>query len=323
LEVFTVRREGRLAGVLPLYRRRNAVRSPTNWHTPGFGPVADPGVSAGMAAEVLAARRGAYRISLAFLDPGAQDLGAWRAAAAERRFRVLTRTLARFAVVEIDGEWDAYEHGLSRNLRGDLRRSLRRLEEAGAVAVEHVDGRERLDPLLTEAFRVESSGWKGARGTAIVSRPETERFYREVCAWAAARGAFRLSLLRVDGRAIAFEFGLEEHGVHYALKSGFDPAWRAYSPGKLLIHRTLMRAFSVGGTRYEMAGVEGYKLAWANTFREPALFQAFAPSPRGLADWAAFRYGRPIAKRSVAALPTWAGGPGRDTRRRASRAASA
>lgn len=312
-----------MVGLLPLYRRRNALLSPTNWHTPGFGSVAEPGISSGIAAHVLAAPRGAHRISLAFVDPGTEDIGEWRATAAERRFRVSTRTLARFAVVEIDGDWDAYERGLSRNLRGDLRRTLRRLEETGAVGVEHLDGLERLDPLLTEAFRVESSGWKGARGTAIVSRPETERFYREVCAWAAARGTFSLSLLRVGGRAIAFEFGIEEHGVHYALKSGFDPAWRALSPGKLLIHQTLMRAFSVGITRYEMAGVEGYKLGWANAFREPALFQAFAPSTRGLVDWAAFRYGRPVAKRVVAALPTRGGGPGRGTSRRGHGAASA
>ena len=200
--------------------------------------------------------------------------------------------------VEIHGSWDAFDRGLSRNVRGDVRRSLRRLQDVGEVRFEHTDGLERLDHLLTEAFRVESSGWKGARGTAIASRPETERFYREVSAWAAERGTFRMAVLRLDGRAIAFELGIEEHGVHYALKSGFDPAHRAFSPGKLLIHQILERAFSIGLDRYEMGGVEGYKLAWANAFREVALVQAF----RALCDRARrlgrLRYGRPIAKRA-------------------------
>ena len=162
------------------------------------------------------------------------------------RLPILTRTLARFASVEIHGDWDAFDRGLSRNLRGDVRRSLRRLQDVGEVRFEHLDGLEQLDHLLTEVFRVESSGWKGARGTAIASRPETERFYREVCAWAAESGNLRVTVLRLAGRAIAFELGIEEHGVHYTLKAGFDPAQRAFSPGKLLIHHILERSFSIG-----------------------------------------------------------------------------
>ncbi len=304
LDIFIARRGERVVGVLPLCRRRHALVSPTNWHTPGFGLLAEPGHTAEFADQILAGRRGAHRLSLAFVDPGTEDIGAWRHAAATHGFRILTRTLARFASVEIHGDWDAFDRGLSRNLRGDVRRSLRRLQDVGEVRFEHLDGLEQLDHLLTEVFRVESSGWKGARGTAIASRPETERFYREVCAWAAESGNLRVTVLRLAGRAIAFELGIEEHGVHYALKAGFDPAQRAFSPGKLLIHHILERSFSIGLARYEMAGVEGYKLAWANAFRDVALVQAFAPSAMGLVDWAAFRYGRPIAKRAVAALPS-------------------
>jgi CelD/BcsL family acetyltransferase involved in cellulose biosynthesis len=324
LDIFMARRGGRLVGLLPLCRRRTALVSPTNWHSPGFGLVAEPGVSAGFAEQILADRRGAHRVSLAFVDPGSEDIGAWRGAAATHGFRVLTRTLARFASVEIHGDWDAFDRGLSRNLRGDVRRSFRRLQEVGDVRFEHLDGLEQLDQLLTEAFRVESSGWKGARGTAIASRPETERFYREVSAWAAQRGKLRVAVLRLDGRAIAFELGIEERGVHYALKAGFDPAHRAFSPGKLLIHQILERSFSIGLSRYEMAGVEGYKLAWANAFRDVALVQAFAPSAMGFVDWAAFRYGRPIAKRALTALPSRrARASRRDTSQRASGDASA
>jgi CelD/BcsL family acetyltransferase involved in cellulose biosynthesis len=324
LHIFTARRGERLVGVLPLCRRRHALVSPTNWHTPGFGLLAEPGHSAEFAEQIFAGRRGAHRLSLAFVDPGTEDLGAWRGAAAAHGFRTLTRTFARFASVEIHGDWDAFDRGLSRNLRGDVRRSFRRLQDVGEVRFEHMDGLEQLDHLLTEAFRVESSGWKGAGGTAIASRPETERFYREVSAWAAERGKLRVAVLRLDGRAIAFELGIEEHGVHYALKAGFDPAQRAFSPGKLLIHHILERSFSSGLARYEMAGVEGYKLAWANAFRDVALVQAFAPSAMGLVDWVAFRYGRPIAKRAVAALPSRrAPAPRRDTSQPASGDASA
>jgi CelD/BcsL family acetyltransferase involved in cellulose biosynthesis len=101
---------------------------------------------------------------------------------------------------------------------------------------------------------------------------------------------------------LAFELSIEANGVYYALKSGFDPDYRAFSPGKLLIHWTLEQAFALGLSRYELAGAESYKLAWANTACDLALFQAFPPSLAGLIDWTAFRYGRPVARRSLTAV---------------------
>jgi CelD/BcsL family acetyltransferase involved in cellulose biosynthesis len=302
LELFVRRRGGELVGVLPLYRCRGLLLSPTNWHTPRFGLLAEPQDSSRFVEQILLASGGARRISLAFVDSNREELLTWRFAAEAHRFRVLTRTLVRSVAVEIDGDWDAYERALSRNLRGNLRKSLRRLGAAGKVSFESLDGREGLDSLLTEGFGIESSGWKGARGTAIAATPETERFYRALAVWAAERGWLRLAFLRLDGRALAFELSLEENGVYYALKSGFDPAYRAFSPGKLLIHWTLEHAFELGLSRYELAGVESYKLSWANTFRDLALFQAFPPSPAGLIDWAAFRYGRPVARWTLAAV---------------------
>ena len=79
---------------------------------------------------------------------------------------------------------------------------------------------------------MEGSGWKTR--TAIASRPDTRRFYRDVARWAAGRGWLRLGFLRLDGRALAFDFCLEHAGTHYLLKTGFDPAFRAYGPGMLM-----------------------------------------------------------------------------------------
>jgi CelD/BcsL family acetyltransferase involved in cellulose biosynthesis len=302
LEIFLLRQGGRLVGLLPLCRWRGALFSPTNWHTPAFGLVAEPNVGAEFVQEIFLNREGARRLSLAFIDPSRDDLGAWRASAEKERFRVLTRILAGWSYVEIEGDWEAYQNSLSRNFRSDVRRCLRRLREAGTVTFEIQDGRERLESSLAEGFAVESAGWKAARRTAITARPETERFYREVGAWAAAKSWLRLAFLRLDGRALAFEFAIEEGGVYYALKSGYDPEYRAFSPGKLLIHQTLEQAFTLGLARYELGVAEKYKSSWANAFRKLVRFQAFAPSPAGLVDWAAFRYAQPLMGRTLAAV---------------------
>ena len=144
------------------------------------------------------------------------------------------------------------------------------------------------------------SGWPGRRSSPH-RRPR--RFYTEVARWAAASGRLRLIFLRVDGRPVAFHLALEDGRTYFPLKGGFDPAFRAQSPGRLLIHATLERAFAIGLRRYEfLGGGDAYKLRWATEAYDRVLFHAFAPGPVGRARWVAFAHGRPMAKRAIGEL---------------------
>jgi len=296
LEILTIRQNGRLIALLPLRRRFGALTSTTNWHTPDFGPVLEDDRAMRALAEAVFARR-QRSVSLAFVDVAGPTLLECRKAAAERGCRVLTRTLERSPFVRIDRDWEAYERGLSRNLRGDVRRRIRRLNELGRMSVEVVDGSERLDDYLAEGFRVEAANWKGARRTAIASHPDTERFYRDVADWARARGWLRLAFLRIDRRAIAFHYCIEHEGVHYLIKGGYDSSYHSFSPGKVLTYEMLLRAFSCELRGYEFLGADDpWKQFWTNSVRERDLFQAFDRSVSGSAEWAMFRYGRPLAR---------------------------
>ena len=169
------------------------------------------------------------------------------------------------------------------------------------MTIEVLDGSERLDSLLEEGFAIEASGWKGEQGTAILSSPETRSFYTEVARWAADHGWLRLAFLRLDGRALAFQCGLEDGGTHYFLKGGFDRAFHRFSPGKILVAAMIKRSFEEGLDQFDFGGEEEpFKLEWANGRRELVLFQGFAPSLLGLIDWSAFAYARPLARRALA-----------------------
>jgi CelD/BcsL family acetyltransferase involved in cellulose biosynthesis len=292
-----------LAGLIPLRYRAGALTSTTNSHTPEFGVLAEDRTVVRELAEALFLNR-PRRISLAFLDSEKPDLSDCRAAAARAGYRLLERTRARSPYIEIYGDWNAYEKRLGKNLRKDISRQRRRLEKMGHVSFEVFDGSERLDELLDEGFRVEALGWKGARETAIISRPNTVRFYTDIAHWAAARGWLRLIFLRLDGRSLAFQFDLGWRGNHYFLKSGFDPVYRQFSPGKLLMHLAIKNAFSADFARCELLGSdEPYKLAWANSCREKRLLNAFARTPSGSLDWASYAYARPLARQMLAWRP--------------------
>jgi CelD/BcsL family acetyltransferase involved in cellulose biosynthesis len=296
LEILVARRAGRLVGLAPLYRRYGAVRSMSNWHTPSFGFLSeDAEAESALAQMTLAGSR--RRTTFSFLEAEgstfANCLGQGEAAG----FRVLARTLERSPYLEIEGDWESYEGSLNGSFRRDLSRRLRRLREQGRVSFEIFDGSDRLDELLAEGFRVESSSWKGQRRTAVLTRTKTREFYWDVARWAANEGWLRLAFLRLDGCAIAFHYGLEQRGIYYPLKGGYDPRFSKFSPGSLMVHFTLAHAFSSGLRRYEfLGGDESYKLAWTQSYRSLALLHLFAPSAAGLFDWIVLAYGRPLAK---------------------------
>ena len=241
---------------------------------------------------------GARRLHVMFLPPEDPSLETLRAAA---RGRAIVRTLERSPYVAIEGDWESYERGLDQHLVKELRRRRRRLDEQGVVEVEVRDGTHDLEALLDEGFRVEAAGWKGEQKTAIASEPATRRFYTEVARWGVERGELRLVFLRVDGRAIAFNYAWEAQGVHYLLKTGLDPEYARYAPGKLIVEAMIKRAHDHGFTMYDFLGdTMPWKLEWTDRVRELKLLQAFAPTAAGLADWAAWSFGRPLAKRALA-----------------------
>jgi CelD/BcsL family acetyltransferase involved in cellulose biosynthesis len=300
LQLFTLRREGRLAAVLPLERRFGALRSTSNWHTPVFALLAEDDTGAAELADGLFARA-ERRIGLAFLDSAERSLAVCRSAAERAGCKLIVRTLERSPYVSLDGDWAAYESRRAGKLLRELRRRRRRLSARGRLWLDVFDATDQLAERLEEGFRVEAAGWKGRRGTAIVSAPATLSFYREIAAWAAERGWLRLAFLRLDKRPIAFDFCLEESGVHYLLKTGYDAAYREFAPGVLLRQQMLARAFSSGLKRYEFLGAaEPWKLEWAEDVRERKLLQAFSPSAAGFLDWSAFAFGRPLARRALA-----------------------
>jgi CelD/BcsL family acetyltransferase involved in cellulose biosynthesis len=301
LDVLTILSDGRLVAVLPMVRLPMARLSPTNWHTPRFGMLARDDQAAAEAARSLFAQR-APHVSLSFLDAADPTLATMRAEARSSGYRLLQRTLVRPWYVRMDGEWETYRRQrLGKRLRGKLERTRRRLEELGEVSFEMGDGGEDLDRLLSEIYRVEASGWKGTRGTAIASRPETERFYREVARWARDRGVLRLSVLRLDGVVIAGEIALHEAGHHLGLKAGFDGALARFGPGMLLLRDLIREDFERGLTTFEFLGDEAeWKERWSTGRREVVRVQAFAPSALGVAHFSAYRYGRPAAFRARA-----------------------
>ena len=152
--------------------------------------------------------------------------------------------------------------------RANLRRRRRQLEKMGALTVERFTGLEGLAERLDEGFALERSGWKGRRGTAIAQDTRTRAFYTEVAKGAALNGYLSLFFLRLDGRPIAFHFGLVYDGVYSVPKLAYDEELRGASPGLVLLEEAIKDGIFRGLRGYDFLGAEAeWKNKWSSSVR--------------------------------------------------------
>lgn len=301
LDIAALRRDGQVAAVLPLARPRGALASVTHWHTPVFDAVGDRASVSELLLMLLGPRP--RRVSLGFADADSSASMALRRLGERIGYRAIVRPLEHSSYIPTDGGWNAYLTERDGTMLRELRRRKRLLEAEGVLTFEVHTGEERLDELLEEGFGLDAGGWTGLASAAVLSNPTMRGFYSEIAAWAVARRSLRLAFLRLNGHAIAFDLSIEENGVHYLLKTGFDPNESRFSPGKLLRYQMIERAFNNGLRLYDFLGTKGpSKDDWTPLTRERSLIQLFSPSLAGLFEWATFAFGRPLAKRALAMI---------------------
>lgn len=296
--------------VMPVIEQGGYLGSMSNIHAPCVEILsATPSAKQALARSLFSGNPRHVKVGPLVAD--SDDPKVLRRAAHEAGYRFVIRPWSSSPFLELNGSWPEYEHRLGKSLTRNLRRARRRLRHAGAVSFHVERGGPLLEHLLEEAFRVESSGWKGRRGTSIRDRESTRAFYSELARWSGREGLLRLFLLMLNGLPIAMCLALAYDNKVHLLKGGYDEAFREFSPGKLLMHDIIEHSFHARMTHIEFHGdADAYKLEWSNGVRRLVFFEAFDRSVPGLLHWLTLKYVKPAlsfaahrARRIKFALP--------------------
>ncbi|SMQ86075.1 Acetyltransferase involved in cellulose biosynthesis, CelD/BcsL family [Devosia lucknowensis] len=119
---------------------------------------------------------------------------------------------------------------LSKNRLKDVRRTMRRLGEAGHIALEHVEDEARLPGRIDDFLTLENAGWKGEMGTSFLSRPADAEFAR--CSYVAGLAA--MDSLLLDGRPIAMKLSIRTQRTAFTPKIAYDETYKKLGPGMAL-----------------------------------------------------------------------------------------
>ncbi len=113
----------------------------------------------------------------------------------------------------------------------ELRRQARRLGELGAVAFVSARQPEEVRDQVEQFLALEARGWKGARGTALLSDPGNAAFTRAMTRRLARDSQCRVDALTLDAAPIAMGITLISGDTAYLWKIAFDESFAAFSPG--------------------------------------------------------------------------------------------
>ena len=130
---------------------------------------------------------------------------------------------------------------VSSKRRREIGRNRRRLEELGIVTFTSADNGPLLASAVETFLALETSGWKGARGTALACQPASLAFARATFN-ADAPGESRVDLLALDGKPVAASLAVLSGGTAFTIKGGYNEAYASYGVG-LLLEVEILRSF--------------------------------------------------------------------------------
>lgn len=264
------RTDGRLSGVLPLYRLDEpGVRKllPIGAGTTDqLDALLEPGVAVGpllQAALDHARADGVGVCDLIEVPPGSALHGiaptGWRAAWSDGQpcpVLTLPATVAGLA--------DAVPASTLRKLRMNRNRAAR----AGGFTIETA-GPETVRALLFELVRLHQARWVAQGEAGTLADPAVLGFHRDAAPGLLEAGVLRLQVLRVGGTVAAACYALlagQDRILFYL--SGFDAGQSFVSPGTLLLAAMLEQAIAEGRREADfLRGREGYKYAWGGVDR--------------------------------------------------------
>jgi CelD/BcsL family acetyltransferase involved in cellulose biosynthesis len=279
LKAITVRDQGQLVGIAPLYRGQGRLE---RWRLLGSADRRQLNELPQLLARASCTRdalRSIFRelvsrggefdwLNFALAPEHGWTQPEWFDVDGSRSFSV-HRGTRPCVVLPLPGSWEELRATLKRNVKESIRRSANRLARDGHTfeVVENYESPAEFRGALNELRRLHRL--RSELGGTI-SHPDyfaggaNVDFLDEVAERTFATGLVRPTLLRVGEAAVAARLVLRSNDAVFFSVSGFDPAWWDYGPLTLLDAESLKAAIDRGDTHANLSiGPDTSKLRWS------------------------------------------------------------
>lgn len=148
-------------------------------------------------------------------------------------------------------------------LRKKLRRDFRRLNRLGEVSFIINPPPAESDEIFTTLIKFKHRKYMATVGNDFLAMPGVRRFYREMVAPQQLAGLSHLSALACGGEVVSAHLGFRARGCFYYTFPAYNPAYRQYSVGHLLLQHLIDQSSKDGLATFDLGeGDYNYKAKW-------------------------------------------------------------
>lgn len=157
----------------------------------------------------------------------------------------------------LPSDYLAFVQGLNKSMRSNARYYAKLLIRHGhSFELQVGESPEDVSRLMPELIRLHKTRAYATHVSRIQHwdhfyRPDRTDFIRELAPTLAARGEFRVGLLKVDGEVVAGQTWFERGGTIFLYYSGFEPEWAKYGVQLVTTLEVLKRGIARGVRRVE------------------------------------------------------------------------
>jgi CelD/BcsL family acetyltransferase involved in cellulose biosynthesis len=141
---------------------------------------------------------------------------------------------------------DCEESSLPKEVKLELRRSRRRLEDSHGVVRRIEPTSDSIDALVLACKAVEDASWKGEDEVGIFSGERRTRWMQQAFRAWAADDAVRAITVEVNGQVVSYRLGPFADGVFFDYNIAFLPEMRRLGAGRLLLDEALRWSVDAG-----------------------------------------------------------------------------
>jgi len=150
---------------------------------------------------------------------------------------------------------EQYLQSLRASLRGDIRRQMRRIEEAGPIRL--FEYRNISDALcvLPHFLELHRKRWPRAY--------KAPGFHENLLKYGLETGIVHFSALKAGDELLSYELGFKFSGVYYYYMPAIEPRFENLSPGKIHLYKLVEYAINNSFRIFDhLRGEENYKASW-------------------------------------------------------------
>ena len=183
--------------------------------------------------------------------------------------------------LNVDMSFDEFYGLRTKREKSNIRWDRNKFEKAfkGRFEIDCLQAERDVEKALEVAEGVTSKSYQRELGIGFKDDAVTRKLWR----LKAGRGAFKMYVIRVDEKPVAYFFCVKRNGILHLEYTSFDPSYGQYQPGKYLLARIIERACEAPEEKIIDYGFgeATYKRQFSSDVRWEANVYYFARTPRG------------------------------------------